>query len=212
MKSQTALVAAAALVVMSALAGYVANARDASADAHPARAAVARSPYSIAFTRSPCYGRCPTFSLQIDGDGRTRLAVDASTKNPSYTDTANPMLFDFALSPDQHAVLTAMIDNGGFRDLDRDYSAEVTDMPSATIAIESPEGRWSTHVYAVPCRREVVAGEPLPWKVEKYVPDIFCDLLDRLDAIACDAYRNGTPRDTNRLLQPLNPPECPNPQ
>lgn len=172
---------------------------------------VSRAGYNIAFERTACFGICPDFVLLIDGKGNTRLTMTASQENPPEPYERKILLYASKLSPAQHSALIAAIEKGGFRRLDLDYSAMVTDSSNTMITIDTPRGHWSTDVYAVPCEKTASAwseADRNAWGIEKFVPDIFCELSERLDAVACDTYLHGKPLGPNHDLKPFRPPLC----
>lgn len=204
------LIFASVVLATVGLTGYAVNRPDPDGRASSASIA-SRAGYNIAFERTACLGTCPDFGLLIDGEGNTRLTMTAFQEDPPEPYERKTLLYGSKLSPERHSALIAAIEEGGFRRLDLDYSVMVTDSSSTTIAIDTPRGHWSTDVYAVPCEKEGStwsASDRKEWGVGKFVPDIFCELAARLDAVACDTYLHGTPLGPNHDLKPFRPPHC----
>ena len=91
----------------------------------------------------------------------------------------------------------------------------VTDGPTTTITLDSPVGRWMTEVYMVPCASDAAQWDADMMKgagVTGFVPDIFCELSDELDEIACDAYLHGERLGPANNLKPMFPPHCRSPK
>ncbi len=137
--------------------------------------------------------------------------MTAFQKDPPEPYERKMLLYGSKLPPELHSALITAIERGGFRRLDLDYSVMVTDSSSTMIAIDTPRGHWSTDVYAVPCEKKGSTWSESDRKelgIEKFVPDIFCELAERLDAVACDTYLHGTPLGPNHDLKPFRPPHC----
>jgi len=210
MKIVGLLISVAAVLVSVGLASYAINQPD---QREPASSASTTSlaGYNIAFERTGCLGPCPDFVLLIDGEGNTRLTMTAFQKDPREPYETKMLLYGSKLTPQRHSALIAAIEKGGFRRLDLDYSVMVTDSSSTMIAIDTPRGHWSTDVYAVPCEKKGSTwseADRKGWGIKKFVPDIFCELAERLDAVACDTYLYGTPLGPNHDLKPFRPPHC----
>ena len=204
------LISVAVVLVAIGLASYAINQPDKHELASGAPATY-RAGYNIAFERTACLGACPDFVLLIDSVGNTRLTMTAFQKDPPEPYERKMLLYGSKLSPERHSALIDAIEKGEFRRLDLDYSVMVTDSSSTKIAINTPRGHWSTDVYAVPCMKKGSAwseSDRKQWGIEKFVPDIFCELAERLDAVACDTYLHGTPLGPNHDLKPFRPPHC----
>ena len=210
MKSAGLLLATAAVLLAIAMGGYSTTRADIGERAQDPPISTTEG-YNIAFERTVCLGNCPAFTLLIDGEGNVRLTMAAFQENPPEPYEEKTLLYGMKLSPRLHLALIAAIEQGGFRRLDADYSIMVTDSSSTMIAIDTPRGHWSTDVYAVPCEKRGSAwseSHRKDWGIEKFVPDIFCELAERLDAVACDTYLHGTPLGPNHDLKPFRPPNC----
>ncbi len=204
------LISVCVALVATVLASYAANRPDTHEPASGV-SPVSRAGYNIAFERTACLGACPAFVLMIDGEGNTRLTMTAFQKDPPEAYERKMLLYGSKLSPERHSALIAEIEQGGFRRLDLDYSVMVTDSSSTMIAINTPRGHWSTDVYAMPCEKKGSTwseADQKEWGINKFVPDIFCELSARLDAVACDTYLHGTPLGPNHDLKPFRPPHC----
>ncbi len=169
--------------------------------------------YRISFERTACFGTCPDFALLIDSDGNTKLRMRALHESFPEVDEPKTLLYVLKLSSNDHAELIRQIESGGFRRLKPDYSILVTDSPSTTITVDTPRGHWSAHVYAVPCKTAgagMSESDRRDWGITEFVPDIFCELSERLDAIACDTFLHGTRLDPHHSRKPFRPPHCRN--
>lgn len=210
MRSTTLLSLIAALLTAICAAGYAtqdSRGNDRKPDPHIASS----QGYKISFERTGCFGICPVFVLLIDEDGTTQLQMPALHEDLSESYVRRTLLFESKLLPEKHAALIRHIEEGGFRRLKLDYSAMVTDNPSTMIAIDTPQGHWSTHVYAVPCESEGARwseSHRRDWGITEFVPDIFCELSERLGAVACETYLHGTRLGPHHDLKPFRPPHC----
>lgn len=158
------------------------------------------SRYSISMERTACFGPCPVFTLSIDGNGLAKLKI---------VDDKREMSVDIGKARLSEMVKT--LENGDFRSLDPDYSAQITDLPSTIISINSPLGAHKVSVYGVPCVSSVkkIPREQLDRGVEKYVPDVFCALESQLDEITCLVYGNyGDLSDKNEQTMWHPAPYC----
>ncbi|MGN6153436.1 MAG: DUF6438 domain-containing protein [Lysobacteraceae bacterium] len=171
--------------------------------------------YNITFERTGCLGYCPAFLLLIDVEGHVRLQMPAFTDVESGEPESGLATYVTQLPASRMKALARRFDTGGFRRLKLDYSVDVTDGSSTTISIDSPHGHWATQVYVVPC-----ASSGKRWSAEtrnhmgmtEFVPDVFCELSDALDDIACEAYQHGSRLGSVDDLKPFRPPHCRSPR
>lgn len=167
--------------------------------------------YKVSMERTPCFGYCPAFEMTIHSNGDATLETPARDPNAPYAVEGRSLLLERKIARETKLDIVASLERGRFRSLAYDYSVEATDLPGTKIEVESPRGNWSVRVYGVPCERD--AAESL-WEIpgqgaKKPVPDVFCDLAEKLDRVACDAYENG--RRTyagSERLQAVFPPKC----
>lgn len=164
----------------------------------------------ISYSRSGCLGPCPIYTLQIDGDGRTRLSTIGHLKD-EVPPKAVDLLHVWQLSPERHRALVDILETGDFRALKLDYTLPITDHETRTISISNRFGVWSTSVYEVPCvgridaKYEFVASlsaVPAP------VPNVFCKVEDQLRDIVCDTLLHGVREGWARPAQADRPPHC----
>lgn len=210
MKSVFAFAVVSALMAAIGLGGYRSGQVDPTAG-NSENSLRQSSFYNITFERTACYGRCPDFVLMIDYRGNVRLQVTAIRRSSSDTSEFGHVVFSTKLSSEHHARLSKRFDTGGFRKLKLDYSAAVTDGPSTTISIDSPEKHWATQVYMVPCASDAARRDADMLNrrgITEFVPDIFCELSDKLDEIACDTYLHGSRLGSDHDLVPFSPPQC----
>ena len=168
--------------------------------------------YELEFERTPCFGECPVFKLRIRKDGFASLYVpsdrpfDGTVRTPHIEDVR----YSKKLTHEVRLDLASSAERGGFWKMHSEYSYPVTDMPGQRISVSSRDRSWDVHVYAVPCvtqHRNLKAGYMKEWKFERLVPDVFCDLEKKLDAVACDVYLNGK-RSGDSGTVAIWPPRC----
>lgn len=165
------------------------------------------SHYTMRLGRTACFGSCPTFDLSIDTDGKTLLTMPASYPIASgRASEMHKMEFRGEVGHEQRRRLIATLEQGRFWALKSDYSRMVTDNPSTRIEIRTPERRWSVRVYAVPCQSD--RWGPIGDTSVEPVPDVFCDLAEQLDAVACETYGQGLKSSLDSELVPIWPPYC----
>lgn len=182
-------------------------------DAAAPSAATADDPITqVTLERSPCFGACATFTLALKADGQATLSLpsrpgsDATARKVAAdTGTASaPLLIHGQIPATDTTALLETLRQGHFDQLRDDYSAQITDMPSTSITVATAHQVKTTRVYAVPCARDArsqerPAGTPAP------VPDVFCQAAERMDAMACQLYRDG-PLPADRTAR--FPPHC----
>lgn len=167
--------------------------------------------HNISFERTGCYGPCPIYVLLVDAERHTRLSMQGFIENEAGDHDNVPIVYEWTLPADRHTAIVELIENHGFRTLDLDYSIPVTDMEMKTIAVTTTRGHWSTSVYAVPCKREGVqwdSGQLQRRRVDRFVPDVFCDTAALLHKVACDTFRQGTRIGRAQDVAPFHPPQC----
>lgn len=210
MKPALALTLTATLLATIGFCGYRTQ-RGLAEQGHASSPSEEAQTYNITFERAACLGYCPVFLLMIDVVGNVKLQTPAHAE--SDTAESEPVMATYVTRiPDSRAqALARKIDSGGFRRLKLDYSIDVTDGSSTTISIDSARGHWSTQVYMVPCAsagKRWRARTPESMGITEFVPDVFCDLSDELDDIACEAYQHGTGNGQSDDLKPFRPPQC----
>lgn len=99
----------------------------ACASAAPAPTPENAGPVEISMTRTPCFGFCPDYTVTISGDGGVlyegRRFVNVVGERRAQ------------ISPAQVQALLARFDAIGFDNLENEYRAGVTDLPSTTIQL-----------------------------------------------------------------------------
>ena len=152
--------------------------------------------YELEFERTPCFGECPVFKLRIGKDGTASLDVpgdqpfDGTVKVPRIKD----IRYSKTLTDEVRMELISSLEKGGFWKMDSNYFYGVTDNPGQRISVQSIDRSWDVDVYAVPCvteYRSLKRSYMKDWKFEKLVPDVFCEMEKKLDAVACDVYLKG---------------------
>jgi hypothetical protein len=93
---------------------------------------------AITFERTPCFGTCPSFTMQVYADGRVayegRRFVAAEGKK------------DFKLPAATVADLLRQAKESHFEKFEGRYSSGVTDLPSTIIGVQQPDGKLKTVV------------------------------------------------------------------
>lgn len=84
-------------------------------------------PVEIQLERTPCYGFCPDYTVTIHGDGHV-LYEGRRFVNVRGEQTAQ-------ISPADVRALLVRFDAIGFDDLQNEYRAHVTDLPTTTITL-----------------------------------------------------------------------------
>ena len=210
MKPALALTLIATLLATIGFCGYRAQ-RGSAEQGHASSPSEQAQAYNITFDRSACLGYCPVFLLMIDVVGNVKLQMPAHAD--SDTAESEPLMATYVTKiPDSRVqALARKFDSGGFRKLKLDYSIAVTDGPSTTISIDSTRAHWSTQVYMVPCAsagKRWSARTRKDMGITEFVPDVFCDLSEELDEIACEAYQHGAGNGQSHDLKPFSPPKC----
>lgn len=99
----------------------------ACASAGPAPNSENAGPVEISMTRTPCFGFCPDYTVTISGDGHVvyegRRFVNVVGRAEAH------------IAPAQVQALLARFDAIGFDELQNEYRAGVTDLPSTTIQL-----------------------------------------------------------------------------
>ena len=165
------------------------------------------SNYTIHLERTACFGDCPTFDLTINSDGKTVLTMPASYPIASVrASEMHELKFLGEVGRRRREKLIDTLERGRFWRLKSDYSRMVTDNPSTRIEIRTPERNWSVHVYAVPCQS--AHWDPIGSESIERVPDVFCQLAEQLDAVACETYGRGMKSSLDPNPVPIWPPHC----
>ena len=168
--------------------------------------------YSFEFERTPCFGECPVFNLLIAKDGTAVLKVPADRRFEGILNVPDirDIRYSKKLSIEARMELIQTAEKGGFWKMDSNYSFQVTDMPGQDIAVQSKDRSWQVNVYAVPCvteARNLKNSYMDDWNFEKLVPDVFCELEKKLDAVVCDVYQTGA-RSGDDAIEAIWPPRC----
>jgi hypothetical protein len=167
------------------------------------------SDYTIRIKTTPCFGECPVYDMTIDGQGAIVLKTDGAIRSTLNTDKPEfvTVTTSYHINKNHHLALIETLEKGGFPQLKPDYTYPVTDLPSTTISVTSARGSWYSYVYAVQCAHDAKKS-PFPWHDGKSVPDVFCNMEDKLHEIACDTYQNGMRENNNYFLDPFFPQSC----
>ena len=114
------------------------------------------------FERTPCFGTCPGYVMQVYADGRVayegRRAVPLMGKQ------------DLKMPASAVADLLRQAQAAHFEQFEEKYSRNTSDLPSTVIAIRQPSGKFKT----------VVVEEGAPDNVRQ----LFAAFSNQLDAIA----------------------------
>ncbi|WP_135210948.1 DUF6438 domain-containing protein [Vitreimonas flagellata] len=106
---------------------FAALALSACASTAPAPNPESAGPFEISMTRTPCFGFCPDYTVTISGDGGV-LYEGRRFVNVVGEQRAQ-------ISPAEVQALLARFDAIGFDNLENEYRAGVTDLPSTTIQL-----------------------------------------------------------------------------
>lgn len=166
------------------------------------------SDYVFGFERTACFGQCPTFDLRILASGDTVLRLPATRATPQGPTEFGHLRYVGKVDASTRQRLATLVAKGGFWSLRSAYRYPVTDNPGTTIQVDTPTRSWSVHVYAVPCRSSATRHRGRDRETGEAVPDVFCDLAEQLDDVACSTYVQGRKTSTTDALVPLWPPDC----
>lgn len=156
----------------------------------------------VSLERTPCFGTCPVFTLQVDANGQARLSLPGKPGGQPAADA--PIVLKGQVQAAQVQQLLGTLRDGGFASLERDYSANISDMPGTVITVASASGTASTRVYGVRCASQAAADGA---GQAKSVPDVFCQAAKQLDTMACAVYAQG--KDTLQAgVEARFPPRC----
>ena len=86
----------------------------------------------LTFERTPCYGRCPAYSIQVYADGR--VAYDGRRDVPLMGQ------HQLKLPAAAIADMLRQAKESRFETFDKRYSRNTTDLPSTIVAIRQPDG------------------------------------------------------------------------
>ncbi len=201
------LIAGICLLMLVALAGHLYGSTHGNRVSRHVE--ITNRDYSITISRSGCYGDCPIYTLQIDGNGHTRLMLEALAPREKGKEELVELIYESRVTEPRRKAIVALAEAGGFRSLDLDYSRGNPDLERRTIMVGTPRGRWSTSVYGIPCksesaqRRGNAAGDDTAT-----VPDVFCALESELHRVACDTLSDGKRTDRVRGVAPIQPLAC----
>jgi hypothetical protein len=201
------------LVALAALMALTTACAQASKPAASASTQAPDAATQITLARTACFGACPTFTLTVAGDGQAALSLPSKpVANAKQAGDANgslpPVVLEGRVKPAQIQSLLRTLREGQFAQLDADYSASITDMPSTVITLRDAQGTHATRVYAVPCASQAAKdGIDPAMGPATPVPDVFCQARDQLDAMACTVYA-GALHTLPQDRQPRFPPRC----
>lgn len=116
----------------------------------------------LTFERTPCFGTCPSYLMQVYADGRVayegRRAVPTMGKQ------------DLKLPAATVATMLRQAREAHFETFEKRYSRNTSDLPSTIVAIRQPDGQLKT----------VVVEEGAPENVK----ELFSYLGNRFDQLA----------------------------
>lgn len=147
----------------------------------------------------------PVFVLKIRPDLSTDLEVDTVIGIESDSPRSSKLRITSSIDRTQMLQLVSSIEYGHFWQLRQDYSSPVTDQPSRTIQVATPERDWLVRVSGVRCpsQRPLRGDESV-----EPVPDVFCALERKLEAITCQTYTRGQARALTAKEEVVFPPHC----
>lgn len=164
--------------------------------------------YSFTLERTGCLGYCPAFVLDVQADGATSLRMHTVVANPNAAWSPSEVTFTSAADRSQRLALISTVEHGEFWRLHSAYSMRVTDTSSTRITVATPDRRWSVDVHAVRCQSQRYSrSQEDPERGP--VPDVFCALERKLNAIACQTYEQGKSRKLLTNEEVFNPVSCP---
>ncbi|MDO7847159.1 DUF6438 domain-containing protein [Hymenobacter sp. M29] len=116
----------------------------------------------LTFERTPCFGTCPVYTMQVFADGRV-----------AYEGRHNVAIMgkkEFKLPAATVADMLRQAKEARFETFEAQYRSGVTDMPSTIVAIRQPDGTL----------KKVAAESNIPENVQSY----FTFLSTQFDALA----------------------------
>jgi hypothetical protein len=82
--------------------------------------------------RAPCYGNCPSYSVDIDAAGNVRFVGEQSVAGPGVRCQGEHR---WMIKPLAVAALAAKVDASGFFGLKDSYRAKMTDQSASTLTV-----------------------------------------------------------------------------
>jgi hypothetical protein len=116
----------------------------------------------LTFERTPCFGTCPAYAMQVYADGR--VAYEGRSHVPLMGKQ------DFKLPAAAVAEMLRQAKEAHFETFAEQYKSGVTDMPSTIVAIRQPNGTF----------KKVTAESAVPDNVQTY----FAYLTTQFDQLA----------------------------
>ncbi len=107
---------------------------------------------TIVFERSPCFGDCPAYRMQLHSDGRAELVGSSQERGGTFHGRIDTATFARLVQLSRRAQQTAMR---------TEYLAGWTDDYDATITLSGRAGRWRVSDYGEVAPVEVWALETL---------------------------------------------------
>lgn len=86
----------------------------------------------LTFERTPCYGRCPAYTMQVYADGRVAY------EGRNFVPMMGP--HDLRLPAAAVADMVRQAKEAHFETFDKQYSRNTSDLPSTIVAIRQPDG------------------------------------------------------------------------
>jgi hypothetical protein len=84
--------------------------------------------FRVELTRTECFGKCPSFTLSISGDGNCRF-----TGKKNVDKIGN---FSLQISREKVAEIADAINACDFWSLDKEYTANITDLPTTYLSVK----------------------------------------------------------------------------
>lgn len=121
---------------------------------------------SVSMQRGPCFGACPVYELKLNAAGKVMY------NGQNFVRVLGGQ--EYTLSAEHVQDLVEAIQTAHFFELNDQYTASVTDMPSVTLSI-TLDGQTKTiyHYGSLSCEGELDSA-----------PKTLCDLENKIDALA----------------------------
>lgn len=84
--------------------------------------------FRIQITRTECFGKCPAYTLSIAGDGSCALEGRKNVDNIGK--------FKRTISKELVAELAQGVEDCNFFSLEKEYTAQVTDLPTTVVSVK----------------------------------------------------------------------------
>lgn len=181
--------------------------------------------YRFRLEQTPCYGPCPIYKLEIDGQGVVRY------EGPDLRDSRQVGLEDKRrfrrtrrLADEDRIALAELVEHGDFWGLQSRYdlkpfrdaasgemlTMDITDLPTTILTVWRGAESMTVSRHIVPCARtypgqltrDVLRAIPEP------VPDVFCDLESAIEMRSCAGYWGQQAADAYPRVPLPHDPHC----